>query len=251
MATGRGEEDAVSPLLRTDPPRLGEIDLSGRLATSDAGVVYAGLLAGDPVVVALLSGGAETDSYARARFHDAVHDPSPGGSGSKVVAAEDDPEISPWAAVPARSWADGVTLASALLAPVTLESVEPVDRQRGPEFRPHWWRSSEPGRWRAWPLPWPASLTASGRWTYVASFAIVLAIASVALFIAVKLFEGQPPAPVPPPFPAPSVPIPSVGPSPTDGPTSPSTQSPSDPASPPASDGPPRSPGGTIDTSVV
>lgn len=221
--------ERVLPLLRNDPPRLGGVTLSGRLEVTDAGVVYAGVLDDQPVVVALLSKGAETDGYARARFHDAVYDARVAGSDTTVVAGEDEPEIAPWVAVRADSWDDGAKLAGALLAPVTLQHLAPIGPARGPGFRPHWFDRPGPGRWRVWPLPWPAALTAAGRWTYLVSFGLVLAIASIALFISVKLFEHQPPAPISPPFPAPSLPPPSwqpptITPSPSPTPTpSPST----------------------------
>ncbi len=210
------------PLLRGDPPSLGEITLTGRLDVTDAGIVYAGLLADEPVAVALLTEGAETDGYARARFHDAVREAGLAGTDT-VVAEQDAPEIAPWVAVRADSWDDGVKLAGAILAPVTLEHLAPVGTVRGPGFRPHWFDRSGPGRWRVWPLPWPAALTAAGRWTFVASFALVLAIASIALFIAVKVFNDLPPSPVNPPFPIPTVPTPS-SPSPTPTPTPSPTQ---------------------------
>jgi hypothetical protein len=248
-----GASDHVQPLLRADPPRLGDIALSGRLDVSDAGIVYAGVLADEPVAVAMLTSGAEADGYARARFHDAVRDARLAGSDVTVVAGEDEPEIAPWVAVRADSWADAAKLAGALLAPVTVEHVSPVGAVRGPAFRPYWHSRGGPGRWRTWPLPWPPSLTATGRWTYVASFALVLAIASVALFIAVQLFDNQPPAPVGPPFPAPSTPIPTERPTPSTGPTSPSTRSPSIPGGtrPGGPSGSPQSPGGTGNTSIV
>jgi hypothetical protein len=211
----------LTPLLRSDPQRLGDVSLTGRLDVTDAGIVYAGLLAQQPVAVALLNAGAELDSYARARFHDAVRDASTLADDLTVVAAEDDPEIAPWVAVRAESWDDGAKLAVALLAPVTLEHLDPVAPARGPRFRPHWDDRPEPGRWRVWPLPWPSTFSAAGRWTYLASFALVVAIASIALFIAVKLFENQPPAPVPPPYPVPTptIPTPSQSPTPTPTPT--------------------------------
>lgn len=56
--------------------------------------------------------------------------------------------------------------------------------------------------------PVAVALSSVGRWTYVASFALVVAIASIALFIAVRLFENQPPAPVGPRFPLPTNPTP-------------------------------------------
>jgi hypothetical protein len=228
-----GASERVMPLLNSDPPRLGDISLSGRLEVTDSGIVYAGVLADQPVAVAMLTRGAETDSYARARFHDAVRDARLAGTDAAVVAGEDEPEISPWVAVRADSWDDGAKLAGALLAPVALEHVAPVGTMRGPGFRPHWFDRPGPGRWRVWPLPWPSALSAAGRWTYVASFALVLAISSVALFIAIKLFENQPPAPVNPPYPTPGLPTPSVSP-PT---PSPSTGTPSPSPHPPGGSG--------------
>lgn len=220
-----GASERILPLQRVDPSRLGEVRLSGRLEVTDAGIVYAGVLSGKPVAVALLTKGAEADSYARARFHDAIRDARLRGVSATaepdVLAGDDDPDIAPWVAVRADSWDDGATLAAALLAPVTVEHVAPLGVARGPDFRPHWSpRRVGPGRWRLWPLPWPAALSTAGRWTYLASFALVLAISTIALFIAIKLFENQPPAPVPPPFPSPVLPTPSV-PTPTPSPTGP------------------------------
>ncbi len=55
----------------------------------------------------------------------------------------------------------------------------------------------------------------------------MLAIASIALFIAVKVFNDLPPAPVNPPFPTPSIPTPSQStPTPTPTPTPPGTGGP-------------------------
>lgn len=227
------EPDAVTRLRRGDPPTIGDAVLVGRLAVSDAGIVYAAQLSGRSVAVALLTAGAETDSFARARFLDAVQESADTGglSGSAApLASGDEPDLAPWATVPAPSWADGRAAAEALLGPVTLRGLIPVGTVSGPGYRPHWAGRSGPGRWRAWPLPWPSAFSMAGRWTYVASFALVVAIASIALFIAVKLFDDLPPAPVPPPFPSPT------SPSPTTGPSSPTTTSPSSPA--PGSGGP-------------
>lgn len=231
-----GRSAQMMPLDRDDPPALGEAVLTGRLEVSDAGILYAAMLGDEAVVVALLTAGAEVDSFARARFSDAVHAASLNAD-SPVVAVGDEPEIAPWVAVgfgagdlgvdlldkPERgverlgagSWDDGVKAAAALLAPVTLDGLTPVGTTRGPGFRPHWADRPGPGRWRAWPLPWPAALSAAGRWTYVASFALMVAIASIALFIAVQVFENQPPAPIGPPFVAPTMPTPTSTPTPT------------------------------------
>lgn len=225
-----GGSGAVRPLLRDDPPTIGEVVLTGRLRVTDAGIVYAGTLGGRRVAVALLSAGAETDSFARARFVDAVEECRRAGAGWSMLAAGDEPDIAPWVAVSAESWDGAVSAAAALLAPVTLASSASSASSssassgavRGPGFLPHWAERQGPGRWRAWPLPWPSAFSLAGRWTYVASFALVVAIASIALLIAVRLFENQPPAPVGPPFPLPTNPPPTSEPTPTPTPTSPS-----------------------------
>jgi hypothetical protein len=177
---------------------LGDVMLRGRLASSDGGVVFAGQLVDEPVAVVMLSEGAQADSFARARFEQAgaaLSDAEPGG----VLASERDAEVAPWFAVPAgEGWAGGIGRSESLLAAVTLADVTPVGQVNGPEFRPHWFRSRGAGRWRIWPLPWPGSLTAAARWTVVAAFGLMVAIASLALWIAVLIFHTQPPAPRPP-----------------------------------------------------
>ncbi|MFY9915600.1 MAG: hypothetical protein WAK18_13090, partial [Nocardioidaceae bacterium] len=56
----RSDAVEAGPLLRRDPPALGDVTLTGRLSTDhDAGLVYAGLLAGREVTVVMLSDGAE------------------------------------------------------------------------------------------------------------------------------------------------------------------------------------------------
>jgi hypothetical protein len=211
---------------------LGDVMLRGRLASSEAGVVFAGQLVDEPVAVVMLSEGAEADSFARARFEEAgaaLSHADPGG----VLASERDAEVAPWFAVPAgEGWVGGIGRSESLLAAATLADVTPVGQVSGPDFRPHWFRRRGAGRWRIWPLPWPASLTAAARWTLVAAFGLMVAIASVALWIAVLIFHTQPPAPRPPqenrttlPPPAPmTLPKPSHRPSPAPAHSTPPTQ---------------------------
>lgn len=210
----------VASLRRLDPPALGSVTLTGRLDATASGCLYAGTLADDPVVVVLLSDGAETDSYARKRFRDALseleaEDPD------LIAQYDDDIDIAPWVAVRADDWEAGMAQARALLAPVALEQFEQLGRVAGPDFRPHWFRRDGAGRWRLWPLPWPRSLTQAGWWTFVASFALILAIATIALWISIKIFEDQPrPQPGPGPGPGPNPPPSSTSLTPTTtGPT--------------------------------
>jgi hypothetical protein len=220
---------SVSALQRRDPRALGGVELTGRLGASDAGIVYAGQLDGRPVAVVLLTEGAELDSYARARFEE-TRQRLNGSARSSVLAADTDVDIAPWVAVSAATWEEGLASAASLLAPVTLKHLPPVGVPEGPEFRPHWTDRRGVGRWRVWPLPWPITMSAASRWTFMAAFALVVAIAAIALLIALRLFENQAPAP------------PGPGPGPVPLPT-PSSPSPSSPSSPSPSTGPPTSGG--------
>ncbi len=230
-----GEPDLrIRSLLRRDPPAVGSIELSGRLGEYDAGIVYAGTDEDDvQVAVVMLTEGAEQDSFARARFSQAVQALQANEAGV-IVATDFDPEIAAWVALRVDGWSEGVVQAEALLAAVTLEDRAPIGEIHGPDFRPHWYERISIGRWRLWPLPWPTRLTSAGRWTFLASFALVLAIAAIALWIAVKVFENQaPPPPGPGPLPGPVPPPTSPSPTPTPTPTTTPGPSPS-PSGPPS-----------------
>lgn len=243
MSEAGGTADGVtlSPLLRRDPPRVGSIVLVGRLDSHDAGLTYAGRLEpaasspspadesvetgrlvaeesspGSGITVVMLTAGAETDSYARARFRVAIADLADDQPGA-VVGYEDEEDLSPWVAFSTTSWSEGRCIAERLLSAVTLEDQPPIGTVQGPPFRPHWWERVHVGRWRLWPLPWPSSLSAAGRWTFLASFAVICALAALALWIAVLVFQHQPPpAPAPGPGPGPNPPSTSPTPQPTE-----------------------------------
>lgn len=256
-----GVGDGVHPsaLLRRDPPAVGSVMLVGRLGGHDAGLTYAGRVdapkapthdsGGDgsdhgsdhgseaesrsqDVTVVMLTEGAESDSYARARFRVAIHDLEQDSPG-RVVAHEDEDDLAPWVAFAVTSWTEGLAIGDRLLRAVTLEDQAPVGVVQGPQFRPHWWDRGGVGRWRLWPLPWPSSLSSAARWTFLASFAVICALAALALWIAVLVFRHQPP------------PAPAPGPGP--GPNPPST-SPTSPTSPPP--GPTSTPSGPTGRSV-
>ncbi len=222
----------IQPLQRQDPRALGAVQITGRLANTDTGTVYAGQLDGQQTAVVLLTEGAERDSYARARFESAQAALT-ANNRTAVVGRDTDVDIAPWAAVPAETWEQGLDAAVALLAAVGMEDVTSVGRQQGPPFRPHWSPRRGTGRWRVWPLPWPSALSSASRWTHVAAFALVLAIAALGLWIAVGIFRTQAPAP------------PSPGPGPLPLPT-PTSTSPSDRGSPsPSHSRAPTAPRGT------
>ena len=188
---------AVQPLKPGDPPMVGKVVIRGRLTASDSGIVYAGRLVDQPVTVVILTAGAEADSFGRARFESAVDDLREAAP-TVVLASDTDREVAPWVAITADTWATGVQSAAALLAPVTLADRPPSGEVSGPGFRPHWARRTGVGRWRLWPLPWPSQLRSAAAWTMIAALALVLAIATIALWIAVRIFDNQP-VPQPPP----------------------------------------------------
>jgi hypothetical protein len=208
-----------SALLKTDPPAVGDVVLSGRLGSHDAGTVYAGSVDGADVTVVMLTEGAETDSYARARFRQATSELAAEHPGV-ILATEDEEDLAPWVAMASTSWLEGDALAGRLMRAVTLEDRPSIGTVTGPDFRPHWWHRVGVGRWRVWPLPWPARLLSAGRWTFVASFALVCAIAALALWLAVQVFQNQvPPPPGPGPGPGPLPPPSPTSPSPTPTPS--------------------------------
>ena len=71
----------------------------------------------------------------------------------------------------------------------------------GPDFQMHWWQNIRPGTWRMWPLPWPGRKDRAGWLSLLTSFLLMLLIASVAVLLAILVFQNQqkvsPPAPVP------------------------------------------------------
>ncbi len=204
--------------------------LVGRLWESDAGFVFAARSGRQSAAIVMLTAGAEKDSYGRARFVRQLEF-AEADSEHPVLAAELEPDVAPWVAVAVPSWEVGRRIGRELLAPVTLDDVPHLTPVAGPTYRPHWHHSVTLGRWRLWPLPWPRALSSAGRWTYVVSFGLVLLIASLALLVAVKIFENQPPTPPPPAPnpPGPTPPSPTDRPTPTPTPSSPGTEGPTTP----------------------
>src|SRR5262245_53290645 len=92
-----------TPLLRRDPPAFGDIELIGRLQSHDAGMTYAAHLNGDNVTIVMLSEGADSDSYARARFREAT-EALDGDRPGLIVDREEEVDFAPWVAVASTSW---------------------------------------------------------------------------------------------------------------------------------------------------
>ncbi len=183
----------IRPLERHDPPMLGAVMIHGRLASTDAGVVYAGQLVDDQVVVVTLTDAAQMGTFGRARFDSAVKEAVDDGA-ARILAADLAAAVSPWVAFAApEDWDDALGLCDRVLARVALADQGLVGDDRGTR---HWYRRREVDRRALWPLPGPGGLAAAGRWTFIAAYALMLGIAAIALWITTVIFHNQP---VPPP----------------------------------------------------
>jgi hypothetical protein len=223
-------EDVASahPLQPDDPPRIGQFQLRERLLTDDAAVVFRGHADDGHVAVVLLTAGAYHDAAARGRFRRAVDDLA-SRSPESVADSDFDPEIAPWIAIPLLDGRAPDSVQDLLDAVAMRRSVPPRSPTRGPDFVPHWHPRRTPGRWRLWPLPWPAVGQGASRAALLWALALVMLLATVAVLIAIWLFRHQPPSRVPLPQNSPVPTSSSVsGPSPTTPSNSPS-QSPHSP----------------------
>jgi hypothetical protein len=217
-------EDVASahPLEPDDPPRIGEFLLRERLLTDDAAVVFRGVADDRHVAVILLTAGAHDDAAARGRFRRAADELS--SRSPELVAATDfDPEIAPWIAVPLLAGRTPNAVHNLLSAVTMRPSGGPPTQARGPDFIPHWHLRRAPGRWRLWPLPWPALGEGASRAALLWALALVMLLATIAVLLAIWLFRHEPPSRVPLPQ---NSPIPSSPSTSGSSPTTPSNTSP-------------------------
>jgi hypothetical protein len=218
---------SAHPLLPDDPPRIGQFLLRERLVTDDAAVVFRGVANGEQAAVVLLTAGADGDPAARGRFRrraDELMTSSP----ESVAASDFDPEVAPWIAIPLVG-GRSPDVVHDLLNTVTMRTTGPSAPTRGPDFVPHWHPRRAPGRWRLWPLPWPAAGDAASRAALLWALALVMMLATLAVLIAIWLFRHQPPSQVPLPQ---NSPLPSSPTTPSQ-PTSPSNTGPTHPSNSP------------------
>ncbi|MDN6556503.1 MAG: hypothetical protein L0K74_08390 [Acidipropionibacterium acidipropionici] len=216
-----GGTPAPSPLLVSDPPRIGDFWLDARLLATPAGVAFIGHDDADtPVLLVLLSEGAAADAAARSRLSGEVNHlhaetvVARGGQGQDEGRLghlfrdeEDDPTVAGQA--PLAPWValinDGTPGASAealrILRAVDLTMTGQLGDPSGPDYRLHWIDRDRPGTSRTWPLPWPGRQDRAGWSTVGISWLIIVTIAALGLLIAVLLFQNIPPSPPPPPVP--------------------------------------------------
>jgi len=218
-----GEEPYVlsSPLLPTDPPKIGDFWLDSRLVATPSGITY---LAHDElgavVMLVLLSSGAAEDAAARDRLAgqvNAMHIDTVvarGGQGQnegrlahKFRSENDDPvapgqqPLAPWVALAYDGTHEAAAEAQRLLDEISLARLPQQGTPSGPDYALHWIDRIQPGLSRLWPLPWPGRHDRAGRVSILASWLVMILIAMLAILMVILLFSQSPVSQPPPPLP--------------------------------------------------
>ncbi|RLP08933.1 hypothetical protein D9T14_03930 [Propionibacterium australiense] len=201
------------PLLPTDPPKIGDFWIDARLTATEAGVAYlAHSDAEHQVMLIILAAGAAGDAAARDRLAGEVNkmsadtvvarggqDQDEGRLGHLFRSEDDDPvgpdhaPLAPWVALVWDGSTHALAEADRLLRSVDLSASPQLGPSRGPGFSIPWSSDTRPGAWRLWPLPWPGRRDRAGWVPVLASWLLMLLLASTALLITVLLFQNQPP----------------------------------------------------------
>jgi hypothetical protein len=224
----------VSPLLPSDPPKIGDFWLDARLHATPAGVAFtahrditaetggqqpgAAAGQGQPAMVILLSEGATGDAAARDRLAGLVnamhidtvlarggHGQDFGRLGRKFRPEDDDPQppddriVAPWVALAYDGSPAAAAEAARILDEVELATLPPQGAPAGPDYRHYWIDKVRPGLSRLWPLPWPGRFDRAGWRTILVSWLLMLLLAALAVLIAILIFRHQPPQQPPPP----------------------------------------------------
>ncbi len=261
----------LSPLLPSDPPKVGDYWLEARLVATPSGVAYIGHdQANTAAMLILLSEGATADAGARERFAGTVnqmhidtvlarggHGQAEGRLGGRYTDDQhDDPQIgeetpaTPWVALAYDASPASAAEAARILAEVDLSELPLQGTPAGPGYQLHWLDRTRPGIAKLWPLPWPGRHDRAGWLSILASWLLMLLLAALAVLIAILIFQQAPPVTPPPPVPTSASASPQSGsPSPQSGSPSPSSASPASgspspqSASPSPASGSPSGPG--------
>lgn len=238
----------LSPLLPSDPPKIGDYWLDARLVAAPSGVAYIGHDgASTPAMLVLLSEGAAADAGARERFAGVVnqlhidtvlarggHGQSDGRLGHRHRDDSADPQLAeeaaatPWVALAYDASPGSAAEASRILAEIDLSRLPLQGRPSGPDYTLHWIDRVRPGIARLWPLPWPGRHDRAGWLSILASWLLMMLLAALAVLISILIFQQAPPVSPPPPVPDSATGSPqSASPSPQSGSPSPQSASPS------------------------
>ena len=264
---GNQPYELSSPLLPTDPPKIGDFWLDSRLLASPSGITYlAHDELGTVVMLVLLSTGAAEDAAARDRLAgqvNAMHIDTVvarGGQGQhegrldhKFRSEDDDPvapgqqPLAPWVALAYDGTSGASAEAQRLLDEISLARLPQQGQPSGPDYALHWIDRIQPGLSRLWPLPWPGRHDRAGRISILASWLTMILIAMLAILMAILMFSQSPQSQAPPPLPTTPPPSSSQSgsPPPQSGSPSPQSASPSPQSASPSSSSGSPSPSGS------
>ncbi|NNG21205.1 hypothetical protein HJ590_16915 [Naumannella sp. ID2617S] len=225
----------VTPVLPEDPAKIGDFWLDGRLHWRPSGTAYLGHGDGlehhtrgtttsseQSVVLLQLHAGAAADKVARDRFSGMInqlhiddvlarggHEQDEGRLGRRFRSEDDDPvdpddshPIAPWAALTLTGEPGNARriseLANSILAEVDLIDLAPIGEPKGPDYRLPWIDRFGSGHNRVWPLPWPGRYDRAGFLSILASWLLMVLLATLAVLIAILIFRNSAPQSPPP-----------------------------------------------------
>lgn len=212
----------LTPLLASDPTKVGDFWIDARLTATPAGVAFAAHEAGseEQVMLIMTSEGAANDPNARSRFSGEInkmhidtvvarggHGQDDGRLGHRFRAEDDDPvapgdaPLAPWVALAYDGTVAAVAEAQRVLNATDLATTPPLREPAGPDYQLHWIDQTRPGTHRLWPLPWPGRADRAGWVTMFTSWLLMMLLAALAVLIAILLFQNSPPQAPPQPLP--------------------------------------------------
>lgn len=122
------------------------------------------------------------------------------GEADDPIGPNDEPLV-PWVALAWDGSVHAVAEADRVLRSVDLSTTPLIGAPAGPDYRLHWVDDTRPGRWRLWPLQWPARKDRAGWMTIAVSWLLMLVLTALALLIVVLIFQNTPPESPQPPVP--------------------------------------------------
>lgn len=208
----------ATPLVSTDPPRIGDYWLDARLVATPSGVAYAAHDDdGTSAMLIILAAGAASDAAARDRLAGEVNRMhldtvlARGGQGQdegrlaekfrpmEAPQAPDTGQHAPWVALAHDGSPAALAEAHRVLDAVGLSRTRLLGRPSGPDYQMYWRSNTAPGGSRLWPLPWPGRHDRAGWVSTLVAWLLAVLVAAMALLIAVLAFQNQPPQSPPPP----------------------------------------------------
>lgn len=234
----------LSPLLPTDPAKIGDYWLTARLLETAAGITYIGKTdSNEQVMLLQLVPGAGSDPVIQSRFLGLIEQRhidtirAIGGSGmntgryqAKFQQLHNAPNVKapfqpPWAALAYDGTPAAEREARRILTEIDISNLSQQGRIAGPNYHHHWAKSSRIGATRLWPLPWPGRYDRAGWVSILVSWLLMLLIMFMAIIMLITVFLNAKPTTAPAPVPTASSGSPSSSASPSPSPSKSNSES--------------------------